>query len=65
MKKVTLRFNNLQELSECVYHFGLRHPEINYEQRSFSAVLSAEQIEMAKSLNAIIDESDDSPTVLS
>jgi hypothetical protein len=48
MKKVTLRFLTLHELSECMFQLGIARPEIDYEKYTLTAELSDKQIQHAK-----------------
>ncbi|RYY45720.1 MAG: hypothetical protein EOO06_15945 [Chitinophagaceae bacterium] len=45
MTRVTLAFDNLQQLAECVVMLSIRRPQINYDERTIMAALSEKQME--------------------
>jgi hypothetical protein len=48
MKKVTLRFLSLHDLSECMFQLGVTKPEIDYDNYTLVADLTDKQIQQAK-----------------
>lgn len=63
MQRVTLKFPSLQALSYCLYRFGIDKPVIDYYNYSFTADLTAVQIEGALECGAVITP-DTSDTVI-
>ncbi|RYZ20632.1 MAG: hypothetical protein EOO16_16015 [Chitinophagaceae bacterium] len=54
MTTITLAFPSLNDLAECMFSLGLRRPVIDYDQRSFTAQLTPEQIEVAKKFRGTV-----------
>ena len=48
MRKVTIKFDSLQSLSDCLYNLGIDRPAIDYYNYSFTADLTEKQINRAK-----------------
>ena len=44
MKKVTVQFDTLQHLSECMFAQGITKPVLDYAQITLTSILSREQI---------------------
>lgn len=63
MKKVTLKFLSLHELSECMFQLNIAKPEIDYEKYTLVADLSEKQIQQAKDCGGIVLSSADYDTI--
>lgn len=61
---MTLKFDNLQDLADCLYHLGLNKPSINYEDYTITASLTDKQLEIAKQCRCVIIEGKDDKIVL-
>ena len=57
MKKVTVQFDNLQHLAECMFAQDITKPLLDYAQITLTSILTLEQIEEIKKCGArIINE---------
>lgn len=56
MKRVTLKFRSLQDLSNCMYELGVKRPVIDYNNYFLTADLTDAQIVFAKSCGAEVIE---------
>jgi hypothetical protein len=63
MKKVTLKFDSLSELSECMYQLGVTRPLLDYAKYTMTAILNEDQIEHAISCKAQIVLKEDQTTL--
>ena len=63
MKKVTLKFSSLHELSECMFQLNIPKPEIDYEKYTLRADLTDKQIAHARECGGIVISSVDYGTI--
>ncbi|RYY96383.1 MAG: hypothetical protein EOO11_13620 [Chitinophagaceae bacterium] len=52
MAQTVLKFNNLQDLAECMFQLNVRRPLLDYDLFTMTAELSAVQVERARDFRA-------------